>query len=359
MNRTFLDTSAARIFFLALFLALLYQFYRIFSPFLEPALWAGVFCLVFYSMHRRFLKICQGLPQREALASLASTGVIVAVIVVPLIFILWSLAQEAAALYPVAHQWLIKARAEGFSRDILPQSLLPYLERLKNLLGPLDADLQQSFLKLLGKLSQAAASLGAQTAKNLLGALFNLLVFVLSLFFLFKEGPGWVQETVGLLPMEERHKQAILRRLEETLLAVIRGLLVTAAVQGLLAWAGYWISGVPFPVFFGFLTAFMALIPFLGAAAVWAPLAAFLFLKGEPGMGLFLALWGFFAVSLVDNFMKPVLIGSGAKLPFVLLFFGILGGLKAYGISGILLGPVLIACALAFVKIYREEFKQS
>jgi predicted PurR-regulated permease PerM len=105
----------------------------------------------------------------------------------------------------------------------------------------------------------------------------------------------------------------------------------------------------------GFGAAFLSLIPFVGAAGVWVPCAAYLFYVGPTWARIFMVIWGIFVISLVDNFLKPLLIGEKARIPTFLLFFGILGGLKLYGFLGVILGPLLIGLLLTFAAIYREE----
>jgi predicted PurR-regulated permease PerM len=164
---------------------------------------------------------------------------------------------------------------------------------------------------------------------------------------------------VGMIPMETPYKTHILGRLNQTLTAVVRGMFLTASAQGLLAGIGFAIAGVRFSVVLGFATAFLALIPFVGAAAVWAPVGIYLILKGAAYQGIGILLWGGLVVSMVDNFLRPYIVGEKAKLPIVFLFFGTLGGLQAYGPIGLLVGPLTVASVLAFAKIYSEQLTRT
>jgi predicted PurR-regulated permease PerM len=118
---------------------------------------------------------------------------------------------------------------------------------------------------------------------------------------------------------------------------------------------GYLIAGVPLAVFFGVLTGFCAMIPVVGAGLVWLPIGIFVFTQ-DTSWGIFLLVWGFFLVSLIDNFLKPILIGSRARIPILLIFCSIIGGANVYGVTGLLVGPILIAVLLAFITIYRESY---
>jgi predicted PurR-regulated permease PerM len=163
------------------------------------------------------------------------------------------------------------------------------------------------------------------------------------------------QTVKSLLPMEPTHKEAILTRLQDMLSAVVRGLVLTAVVQTIVTAIGLVIVGLPFAAFLGVLAGFLSLLPF-GPPVVWIGCSIYLFIQGSVARAIFLTLYGILVIGTVDNFVRPVLIGGRARLPTVMLFFGIIGGLEAYGFLGIFLGPVLIATLAAFVQIYREEY---
>jgi predicted PurR-regulated permease PerM len=134
-------------------------------------------------------------------------------------------------------------------------------------------------------------------------------------------------------------------------------LVVTALIQGLLAGAAYWILGVPFPLVLAALTALFSFIPFGGTALVWVPVAIYLLWLAPIWKGIVMLAWGAGVVSTIDQFLKPLLIGHGAQLPTLFLFFSILGGLAAYGFIGLLLGPILLAILITAIQIYREEYQ--
>jgi predicted PurR-regulated permease PerM len=183
----------------------------------------------------------------------------------------------------------------------------------------------------------------------------NVAILAIGIFFFLRDGGRWVRAILDVVPLEQQHKDLLMRRLDETLAAVVRGQLVTAAAQGALSAIGFAIAGLPHPVMLGFGAAFLSLIPFVGAAGMWVPCAAYLFYVGPTWAAIFMVIWGVLAISLVDNLLKPVLIGEKARIPTFLLFFGILGGLQLYGFLGVILGPLLIGLLLTFAAIYREE----
>jgi len=161
-----------------------------------------------------------------------------------------------------------------------------------------------------------------------------------------------------IIPMEPEHKDEIFHRFYETISAVVQGMIATAIAQGVLAGIGFWTLGMPFSFFFACLAALFSLQPLGGSAVVWLPCALYLGFAGSWTKTIILIAYGTFIISGVDNIIRPLIIGGRTNLPTFFLFFGILGGLQAYGFLGIFLGPVVLATIVAFVKIYKEEYAQ-
>jgi len=126
--------------------------------------------------------------------------------------------------------------------------------------------------------------------------------------------------------------------------------------QGVLTWVALWSLGLPYTAFLGVVAGFLSLIPFVGAAGVWIPCTIYLAASGDLVRAIILLVYGSLVISMVDNVLRPLLIGGQTRLPTLFLFFGILGGVQTYGVLGIFLGPVLLAIVLAFIRIYQEQF---
>ena len=137
---------------------------------------------------------------------------------------------------------------------------------------------------------------------------------------------------------------------------MVRGTFITASVQGFLTGIGLAVSGVPFPVLGGVSAALLAVVPFIGAGLIWLPAAIYLFVTGATGAAIGLALWGVLVVGLIDNVLRPWVVGERAHLPVLLLLLAVLGGIQVYGLLGALLSPLLVATFLAFARIYREQY---
>jgi predicted PurR-regulated permease PerM len=338
------------IFFFSLLLFLLYQFYRIVSPFIVPLTWAALLALMFYPAQTGLTSLLRG---RQGAAAFILTTAVIAVVMVPMVLIVTLLTNESVQLFEHATALL--------RNDELPA----LVERLKgwvpasirSLIEPYIADLDLKSLALSGANVASAFIAGqlASTAINVAAFLGNFFLTTFALFFFFRDGPRMVSVFRDLLPMEPEHKNLLLERLNETLSAVVQGTLVTAAAQGVLAGLGYWALGVPYSVFLGCATALLALLPF-GTPLAWGSVAAFLVISGAYGRAILMVIWGIAGIGTIDNVLRPLIIGGKTAIPTVLLFFGILGGLQAYGLLGVFLAPTVIAILTAFARVYKDRY---
>jgi predicted PurR-regulated permease PerM len=335
--------------FFALFIFLLYQAARLFTPFVSSLLWAGIITIALYPVYRRLLALVRG---RAAIASGIMTLVTAVLIIGPGISALAALASQADDLYSYVSELLKSGRIEELWGRILdsPLGAIPGLPAVQEL------DIQRFVVEHLGNLSSRLAGQIGDILKNTLLLVVNLLIMIFALFFFFRDGEGHYRTAMDLLPFTAAQKEGMAQKFMDTFNAVIAGVFFIAILQGLMTGIGFAVFGVPFPALWGFLAAFLALLPVGGATLVWLPGAIYLFTTGATLKGVLLAVWGVLLVSTPDNFLKPLIIGKKAKIPTFFLFIAILGGIRAYGFLGILFGPVVVTLLTAFVQIYREEF---
>jgi len=339
-------------FFFAGLLFLFYQFYLMFSVFLLPLTWAALLAIVFYPLQLRLTRVLHG---RNSLASFLFTTIVILVVIVPTVLLSVLLASESVSVY----QW---------SKDFLTGDGLPELmkrvqgwtpAKALGIFGPIlqswNIDIAGVAVKAANVVSSFLVSQASDFAKNLASFIVNFFLTTFALFFFFRDGSVMVAAIRDVVPMEPEYKDLILTRLYDTVAAVVQGTMVTAAAQGLLTGFGFFVLGVPFAVFLGCAAAFASLLP-LGTALVWVPVAIYLGVTGSVTRAVILIVWGIFVVGMVDNVLRPLLIGGRAEIPTLLLFFGMLGGLQAYGFLGIFLAPAVIAILVAFLKIYREQY---
>ena len=341
-------------FFFTVFLFLLYQLFRILSPFLAPLLAAVMISLIFYPLNTWLRRL---IPNQNITAAIATLTVVLTIII-PVILLIWALIVEAADLLPVIRAWLVKWEAEGFSNltSAVPESLqqlwisvVPYVERW-------NVDIQSMLTESVRNFGNSLTMLGAATLRELFRFVLNLVVLVIVLFFFFRDGDRIIKRIIELIPMEKRNKQLVVSRLDRTLVAIVRGAFATASAQGLLAGIGLAVAGVPFSLLLGFFSSLLSLVPFVGASLIWAPASVYLIINDHTGAGIGLILWGMLVVGLVDNLIRPWVVGQHAQLPVLLLLVGILGGLQVYGLIGALISPLVVATVLVFAQIYNDQY---
>jgi predicted PurR-regulated permease PerM len=272
----------------------------------------------------------------------------------PMIFLLAVLTAQAVNLY----QWTSEFVQAGKLTETWSRFATPMLNRLLNLPFLAGIDVKGIFIQGLSQFSSGLAFQIGSVLKNTLLLVVNLLIMVVFLFFILRDGESYYFAVMDVLPFTPDQQQSISRKFRDTFSAVINGVFLVALLQGVMTGLGFAVFGIPFSVFWGFLAAVLALLPVAGAMLVWLPGALYLYLTGSTFQGIFLAVWGVFLVSLPDNFLKPLLIGRKARIPTFLLFIGILGGLQVYGFLGILFGPLIVTLLTAFVQIYREEYAE-
>ncbi len=340
-----------RIFFFVAFFFLLTQVFLLAKPFLPSVLVAGILAMMFAPLHRRVLKWVR----KPDLAALIMTFAVVLAGLVPLIVFVWIVIHESNNLIPAVQSVLAQLNSGDLNayRDKIPESFASAFDRVATFFGGLNVDVRGLILDNARELGARFSALGAFIARNIFITFFRLLILVLSMFFMFRDGESLFIWALNLIPMETHHKMSVARSAYETFWAVTIGVFLTAAAQASTALIGFVVAGVRMPVL---LALAVAVVSLLGASfIVCLPVALFMMLDSFP-KGMFLLIWGMVVVGWLDNLLKPLLIGSRARMPFVLVFFSILGGLKMYGLVGIILGPVLVACVLAFIRIYKETY---
>lgn len=325
---------------------------RLLFPYATPIGWACVLAAVFHPAYRALLRLS---PSRPGLWAALMTLVVFALAVVPALLLTGVVAREAISAYQQAAEFVASHRVEYLDRLSHHWLVAPVWNWAQERLAGRDVDPASFALSGLRWLSEFAAANAAQVARNVLGFLVGVGVLAFTLFFAFRDGAYLVAYLEESLPMAIDDRRRLFDRLQTTLLAVVQGLAATALVQAVLVGAALWVAGIPFALLLSVATFLLAFLPAGGAAFVWIPVVVGLFVSGDFLRAVALLVWGGAVVSSVDNVLRPWLIGEQAKLPTPLLFFGILGGLEAFGFLGLFAGPAGVAAFLSIVSIYRER----
>jgi len=313
------------------------------SPFLAALAWAGILAYVTWPLHQR---LSRRLPGRDNLAALLMTLGVAATLLLPLVWVMFTLVSDVA----VASATIKQLATQGLPPLPAGVRAWPGGEWIATQYQSVQADPAwvRAQIDALGLtdtnlLKAVAGGIGRNVAK------FGLAVF--ALFFLYRHGDNVLAQFRGVATRWlGEAARGYIQAVGITVRAVVFGIVLTALAQGVLAGLGYWVAGIAAPVLWGVITALVSLIPFLGPV-VWIGLSLGLLAHGETQAALGLFLWGALVVSWVDNLIRPLVISGSTRIPFLLVFLGVLGGLNAFGLIGLFLGPVLLAVSVA---IWRE-----
>ncbi|MGB3727735.1 MAG: AI-2E family transporter, partial [Thermodesulfobacteriota bacterium] len=249
----------------------------------------------------------------------------------------------------------LKSKLEKL-KGLVPVAVLDDLEK-KLEIGELN--IHEMAVKGLGSVSSYVINEVQNAASNITGLLISFGMMIFSLFFFFRDGESMLERIKSLIPMKDEQKDEIFTKFYDTLNAVIVGVMVTAAIQGLLQGLFFWILGISYSVLGGVLTFVFALIPIAGAVIVWLPVGLYLVFTGSIYTGIAVLVFGGLVVSSVDNFLKPMIIGGKVKLSTLFLVLTIFGSLSVFGFTGIIIGPILLAIFMSFLDIYKSEYLDS
>ncbi len=322
-------------------------------PFIIPILWAIVMGIVLYPAYRSLKDIIRS----DTLSALLMAVAVFMILIVPFSIVSVMVFQQLVE----ATQGLIAFFQNNGYREIVEKvKAFPFVEEYMDRLQPIFEFLQREefkrlmseslnrILKFFGdKLGQIAFVAG----KNV----FYVFVFLLTFFFILRDGRNTLRRFERLIPMDQEDLESILGTIYRTILAVVYGSLGTAFIQALLGFVAYSIVGIEYALLWSVLTFFAAFIPPFGASAVWFPLSVFSFFNLGLWQGIFLGAWGLFLISTMDNFVRPLIIKKGIRIPYGILFFATGGGFLKFGFVGLFLGPIMFTTLFTLFNIYEKR----
>ncbi len=324
--------------FLALLLVVSVAFGWILLPFYGAVFWAVILAIIFAPIQRRLLA---RLNARRNLAALATLFICLLVAVLPVILIAGVLVQEGTTLYKQIESGEIDIDSfVSHAKELLPASWQAQMQRFG--LGDMDQireRLASSALQGSQFLATKAFSFGQGTFQFMLS--FFLMLYLL--FFLLRDGRELVARIRKAVPLSDNQKRRLFSKFTRVVRATVKGNIVVAATQGALGGIIFAILGIPSAVLCGVLMAFLSLLPAVGAGVIWTPVAIYFLMKGLIVQGVILILYGVLVIGLVDNILRPILVGKDTKLPDYVVLISTLGGLSLFGLNGFVIGPLIAA----------------
>ena len=344
MQRTTLQYA----FFLMLVLLVTLAFVGLIQEFLLPLFWAATLAIVFSPLYQWWQS---RLGNRASLAALLTLGVILVAVILPLFLVSVAVVREAVAFYKRLETGDINVQEPLQTLEGLLPVVTQYLDRFGIDIQNFKQGLAGATVTVSRFLGTQALSLGQDALR--LSVLFCLMLYLL--FFFLRDGTQLVAAIMRALPLGHTREHRLLANFAAVSRATIKGTLVVALVQGLLGGILFAIVGINAAVLWGALMAVLSLLPAVGSGLVWVPAAGIFLVTGHIGKGLILLGVGVLVIGLVDNLLRPILIGRDTRMPDYLVLLSTLGGLTVFGISGLLIGPIIAALFLAVWDMFAQE----
>ena len=333
--------------FLLLIVAASLAFLWILWPLYGAVLWATVMAIMFAPLYRH---LSGPMRQRPNVAALVTILIVIVMVILPLTAIAASLVQETASLYD-----RIQSGELNFGQYFkqVADALPSWARELLNWLGLANLGAVQD--KLAYGLQQGSQFLATQIlsiGQSTFQFIINLCVMMYLLFFLLRDGDALFEGIRNAVPLQTEQQRALFTKFTTVIRATVKGDILIALLQGTLGGLVFWFLGIHAPLLWGVLMVFLSLLPAIGASLVWLPVAIYLLATGAIWQGVVLIAFGALVIGLVDNILRPALVGKDTKMPDYVVLISTLGGLEVFGLNGFVIGPAIAAMFMAVWSIF-------
>lgn len=335
--------------FVLLLVIVTLAFGAILLPFWGAVFWAVIIAILFAPLQRLLVRKIGS----ETWAAIATLAVIVLIVTPPLVLIVGALVQEGSGVYA-----RIKSGELNFGRYFqeIVGALPLWFNQVLDRFGINDfADIQQRLLSALAQARQLIATQVLGVGQNTLQFVIGFFIALYLTFFLLRDGPALALRVKRAIPLDELHKRALAQKFATVIRATVKGNIVIAVIQGTLGGLALWVLDVRGALLWAVMMAFLSLLPAVGAGLIWGPVAAYLLITGSVIQGVGLIAFGVLVIGMVDNVLRPILVGKDTRMPDYVVLISTLGGLAVFGINGFIIGPVIAAMFIAVWDIYVSE----
>ena len=335
--------------FVLLLVFITLAFGAILLPFWGAVFWGVIIAILFAPLQRR---LARRLGQRTW-AALITLAIVLLIVAPPLVLIVTTLVQEGSGVYA-----RIQSRELDFGRYFqqIAAALPPWFTRMLDWFGVGTlVDIQRRLTAVAAQASQLIATRALGIGQNTLEFVVGFFIALYLAFFLLRDGPMLTRQVKAAIPLDERHKRALAHNFATVIRATIKGNIVIALIQGMLGGIALWFLDVRGALLWAVLMAFLSLLPAVGAGLIWAPVAVYLLITGAVVQGAGLIAFGVLVIGMVDNVLRPILVGKDTRMPDYVVLISTIGGLAVFGINGFIIGPVIAAMFIAVWGIYVDE----
>lgn len=340
--------------FLTLLLVVTLAFAWVLWPFFGAVFWGTVLAILFEPLHRQLLG---AMPGRHNLSALLTLLLSLVIVIFPLAVITAAVVQEVNAVYQAIRTGDLDFY--GYFQQVM-DALPPWLN---DLLNRFELD---NLFALQDKLTAAAAQGSQLIATRAIAIGQNTFEFVLSfgimlylLFFLLRDGRALSRRVKAAIPLSTEQKHKLFSKFITVIRATVKGNIVVAITQGALGGLIFWFLGIQSSLVWGVVMAFLSLLPAIGAALIWGPVAIYFLVTGAIWQGVTLILFGVLVIGLVDNVLRPILVGKDTKMPDYVVLISTLGGMALFGLNGFVIGPVIAALFIAAWDLFASTSEET
>jgi len=316
-------------------------------PFYGTIMWGAIIALLFAPLNRRLLPWLGG---RRRSAALLTLLIVLIIVILPLILVTAALAREAALVYQRLESG--EMQVGQYFHDVF-DALPPWINALLDRFGLAEFDtLRRRLAAALSQASQLIAAQALAIGQNTFEFIVGLFITMYLAFFLILDGETVARAVRRAIPLAHAQQQDLVSKFTTVIRATVKGNLLVAAIQGALGGLAFWFLDVNGALLWAVLMAFLSLVPAVGAGLVWLPLALYFLVTGALWQGIALGVWGVLVIGLVDNLLRPILVGKDTRMPDYVVMITTLGGMSVFGINGFVLGPVIAAMFIAVWEIH-------
>lgn len=336
--------------FLALLVFISIAFIWLMLPFYGAIFW-GVILAILFSPVQKKLTVIFG--QRENLAAITTLLIILVMVIIPAAFLLSSLIKEGMALYQ-----RVSSGEQNFGMYVMrvvnamPASAQQFLIDMELVDA---ASIQDKLSEWLMQTTQFWGTKALALGQNTLTFAISFAVMLYLLFFLLRDGAALTTKVQGSIPLGQEYRQHFMEKFITVIKATVKGNLIIALIQGIIGGVTFALLGVKGALLWGFVMTILSLLPAVGASLIWGPVAIYFFVTGAIWQAVVLTLIGVLIIGLIDNLLRPVLVGKDTKLPDYVILISTLGGLKLFGLNGFVIGPLIAAIFIAAWSLFTDK----
>jgi len=323
-----------------------YLTYEIMSPFFTAIAWSVVLSIIFYPAYAFF----ERRVKIKAIAAAITVILILIVLLGPITYMTMMLVEEVQ----IVASKINDSNLGSLKEVVQKMNSTALFEKIRAYTGGQYLVSEKAILENVQQMGKGLIEGFSMRITNILAAVIDFIFVVFTTFFLLKDGPGFLSRAKSYMPFNEVQKNRLGEQIKDMIVSTVYGGVVVAIIQGILGGIAFAFIGIEAPVMWGMAMSVMSFVPLLGTFSIWGPTSIYLMVEQQYVQGIGLLLFGVFVISMVDNILKPLIIGSRTKMPTIIILFSVLGGIKMFGVIGLIIGPLITAVFISVFEIFRQ-----